>query len=462
MLKKLLYEMPNDASVWQIGNLKYSKKNIISFIEKNYSTVLKQFHNKTIILHISNQIVLSHLLVLFDGMVKRIILIPEEFDLSSKNLSIENYKVDYLINDHLDYPSLQNVGIIIEASIFFENIPLNLKATESCNSFLSTDILNTQWVLATSGTTGIPKLISHTRASLTRTTKQNFEKGSSFAWALMYQIARFAGLQVFLQSFSGGSKLIFLNSGSIKDNLEELIKAKCNAISATPTMFRKLLMGSNFSDLDLKQITLGGEISDQKLLDMLKNLFPAARITQVYASTEAGVGFAVNDGFAGFPESFLGENLKGVKIKISNDNILMLKNSKSNDIKGNNFSIPRDQDNFIESGDVVEYKNGRYFFLGRSNGAINVGGNKVHPEEIENVINELSEIEMVSVFSKKNPILGNIVAAKIVPSGNFDEKKLKLLISSHCKKTLDDYKVPITIKIVQTIEVNKSGKMLRV
>jgi hypothetical protein len=41
-------------------------------------------------------------------------------------------------------------------------------------------------------------------------------------------------------------------------------------------------------DIPLKQITIGGEAVDQVTLDMLRGVFPAARITHIYASTEAG------------------------------------------------------------------------------------------------------------------------------------------------------------------------------
>lgn len=461
MLKRILNQIPENRPIWQFGKTIYTKNDITSFILKNQNVGYKEYINKNIVLHLNNQIILSHLLVFFDGLAKNIIIIPEEIDL---NTGIENFnklKIDFLIKDRTEYSELKNVNKIIDSENFFKSSSEEDEHKISETKFLNSDCVKTKWLLATSGTTGSPKLISHSRSSLTRTTKQNFDKGLSYCWGLMYQIARFAGLQVFLQSFSSGSKLIFLKNENLQEDCDQLKEAGCNAISATPTMFRKLLMGSNFSDLKLKQITLGGEISDQKLIDKLKDAFNDTRITQVYASTEAGVGFAVNDGYAGFPKKFLDSDLNDIQIRVSKDNILMLKSKNSDEIEGKNFLIQKDRDGFINSGDVVELKNGRYFFLGRLNGAINVGGNKVHPEEVENVIKELSEVKMVSVFSKKNPILGQIVAANIVPSTNLEVKKFKHLVINHCKEALEDFKVPISINIVQNIGTNKSGKVIR-
>ena len=44
-------------------------------------------------------------------------------------------------------------------------------------------------------------------------------------------------------------------------------------------------------------------------------------------------------------------------------------------------------DGFVDTGDRVEERDGRYYFMGRRGGVINVGGLKVHPEEVEAVIN---------------------------------------------------------------------------
>ena len=83
--------------------------------------------------------------------------------------------------------------------------------------------------------------------------------------------------------------------------------AQVRAVSGTPSYWRRLVtLGSRdaLKEIPLEQITLGGEIADQTLLDTLKLMYPAARIVHIYATSELGRCFSVKDGKAGFPGPF--------------------------------------------------------------------------------------------------------------------------------------------------------------
>ena len=76
-----------------------------------------------------------------------------------------------------------------------------------------------------------------------------------------------------------------------------------------------MTQGSN--DIDFKRITLGGEIADQAILSSLRKVFTSSKISHIYASTEAGVGFSVQDSLAGFPLEYLkSTNQLGIELKI--------------------------------------------------------------------------------------------------------------------------------------------------
>ncbi|HEX2748628.1 MAG TPA: AMP-binding protein, partial [Verrucomicrobiales bacterium] len=112
--------------------------------------------------------------------------------------------------------------------------------------------VETRWIIPTSGTTGTPKLVSHTMATLTRSTRQDKHKGLEFRWGLLYDVTRFAGLQVLLQAVCGGSKLIFPDPHTELDaQLAFLAAHGCTALSATPTLWRKILMLPEASALPL-------------------------------------------------------------------------------------------------------------------------------------------------------------------------------------------------------------------
>src|SRR5205085_7034994 len=79
-----------------------------------------------------------------------------------------------------------------------------------------------------------------------------------------------------------------------------------------------------------------------------------------------------------------------------------------------------DPDGFVDTGDVVERRGDRYYFLGRRGGVINVGGLKVHPEEVEAAINRHPSVSMSKVRPKPSPITGTLDAAEVVLDGMAD------------------------------------------
>lgn len=317
------------------------------------------------------------------------------------------------------------------------------------------------WVLATSGTTSTPKLASYEYGALSSTVVKNVDKGAEYIWGLNYDLNRFAGLQVYFQAILSGSTLVVAESNwSVEDAATAFVVAGVNVMSATPSFWRRLLMCASAEDLPLKRITLGGEISAQFILSALEKAYPAARVVHIYASTEAGVGFTVRDGLEGFPVKLL-DSGEGVDLKIENGT-LWIKSNRSSDklLKG---KINTDSEGFIDSGDLVKVKGNRVFFLGRDSGAINVGGNKVIPEEIEAIINSLDYVLESRVYGRSNSILGMIVAADVAlcQPCHSDKKEIKKKLIEYCRARLESFKVPAMLKFVDSIEVNETGKVQR-
>ena len=110
-------------------------------------------------------------------------------------------------------------------------------------------------------------------------------------------------------------------------------------------------------------------------------MFPQAAIGHAYASTEAGVAFAVNDGRAGFPAAFAETIRDGVEMKIVDGSLRIRSPGAASRYVGNGQALT-DADGFVDTGDIVERRGERYYFAGRKGGIINIGGLKVHPEEI--------------------------------------------------------------------------------
>lgn len=318
-----------------------------------------------------------------------------------------------------------------------------------------------KWILATSGTTSTPKLASYEFGSLSSTVVKDVDKGAEYIWGLNYDLNRFAGLQVYFQAILSGSTLVVAESDwSVEASVTAFLAGGVNVMSATPSFWRKLLMCPSAAELGLKRIALGGEISSQLILSALKQAYPVAKIIHIYASTEAGVGFTVRDCIEGFPVKLL-DSGEGVDLKIQNGT-LWIKSNRSSDklLKG---QIDADSEGFIDSGDLVEIKGNRVFFLGRDSGAINVGGNKVIPEEVEAIINSLDYVLESRVYGKSNSILGMIVAADVAlcQRDHLDKKEVKKKLIEYCRARLESFKVPAMLKFVDSIEVNETGKVQR-
>ena len=133
----------------------------------------------------------------------------------------------------------------------------------------------------------------------------------------------------------------------------------------------------------------------------------------------------------------------------------------------------RDRDGFVDTGDMIELQDDRQddrqhvMFAGRRGGIINIGGLKVHPEEIEAVINRHPRVRMSLYGRKKSPITGSIVIADVVlksestQDADGDLLAVKSDILKLCHDTLPRYKVPAAISIVPALKVAASGKLVR-
>jgi len=171
--------------------------------------------------------------------------------------------------------------------------------------------------MMTSGTTGAPKIAAHSIEALLSRAKAALHPGNRGAkWLLTYQPTGFAGIQVQLTAVIGGGVIVTPPERTPAGFLEAARKLGVTQISATPTFWRSFLMAVRPGELNLRQITLGGEAADQATLDRIRKAFPDARITHIYASTEAGVVFSVHDGLEGFPAAWLDQSTQGVQLRV--------------------------------------------------------------------------------------------------------------------------------------------------
>lgn len=220
-------------------------------------------------------------------------------------------------------------------------------------------------------------------------------------------------------------------------------------------------MAPEHERLSLKGLTLGGEIVDQHLLNALSRKFPEAQVIHIFASTEAGVGFSVKDGLAGFPASFLTDPPAGIQLRIK-DGVLEIQNDILAPNHQNNEDRPSETQGWISTGDQVTICDNRVHFIGRTSGIINVGGNKVQPELVEEALNSHKAVSMSCAYAKKSPITGELVAADVVlVEPGLNQKSVRLELKAYLVDKLEPYQTPAAIRFVEALDTNASGKIVR-
>jgi acyl-CoA synthetase (AMP-forming)/AMP-acid ligase II len=226
-------------------------------------------------------------------------------------------------------------------------------------------------------------------------------------------------------------------------------------LPATPTLLRRLIASGDravVSTMKLDRITLGGEATDAQLLEQAKQLFPNAKITHVYATTELGEVFRVTDSQAGFPIEWIGRPLPGgVRLSMRRDGELLVQ-------------LSRDTAE-VATGDLVERRGKRFEFTGRRSDVIVVGGAKVFPKRVEEILRGVPGIADARVYGLPSAITGELVAAEIViheplPAGTTPDQ-VRAAALAVCRERLEAHAVPRVVDVVKKLALTAAGKIPR-
>ena len=300
----------------------------------------------------------------------------------------------------------------------------------------------------TSGTTGQPKCVRHTIATLTRAVRRGVDYDKHI-WAYAYNPTHMAGLQVFFQAFENKSTIVDVFAQPRDTVYDKIERYGITHISATPTFYR-MLMPFEKTYPSVLRVTLGGEKSERQLHEQICHIFPNAKVNNVYASTEAGSLFAAKGDCFQLPKDIRD------KFRVEEDELLIHKS-----LLGQSDSFTYDGD-FYRSGDLIEWvdkEEGLFRFKSRKNELINVGGYKVNPGEVEETINAIAGVQQSLVYGRANSILGNIVVAevKLMDGAMITDLDIRRALA----EKLQDFKIPRKIQIVENLSLTKTGKLKR-
>jgi acyl-coenzyme A synthetase/AMP-(fatty) acid ligase len=416
---------------------------------------LAELAGKSVVVATASQLTTALALIELDGVARRLTILPPDADPAHFSALFAGAEIDAVVTDG-GTPAHGAFALPIQVKCSADVVPAEPFPDPA---------LQTEWVMLTSGTTGVPKLVAHSLAALTAPFKPN-HSAAPVVWGTFYDIRRYGGLQIFFRAVLGGASLVLSSAGEpIGEHLERLARHGVTHLSGTPSHWRRALMSPSIRIIAPRYVRLSGEIADQAVLDSLRQAFPQANIGHAYASTEAGVAFEVSDGLAGFPATCLEDLRDGVELKVV-DGSLRIRSPRTATRYVGSDAVLADADGFVDTGDILERRGDRYVFAGRRGGIINIGGLKVHPEEIEAVINRHPRVRMSLVRPKSSPITGSIVIADVVLNAGAapaaaDLVEVKGDILKLCRDALPRHKVPAAISIVPALDVATTGKLVR-
>jgi acyl-coenzyme A synthetase/AMP-(fatty) acid ligase len=385
-----------------------------------------------------------------DGIARRIVLAPPDLAPAHFAAILATAEIDAVLTDGAP-PAF--AGSIPVVRISASNLAPGAAARGAAE--------HTEWVLLTSGTTGVPKLVVHDVASLAGPERTG-EAMKPLVWSTFYDLRRYGGLAIFFRALLGGGSMALSSAEEATGAfLARVAATGVTHISGTPSHWRRALMSPAARGFRPRYVRLSGEIADQAILDRLHAFWPEAAVAHAFASTEAGLAFDVNDGRAGFPASLVGSEDGNVRMKVAEGSLRIRSSRTATRYLGDGAVPLADAEGFVDTRDLVEKRGDRYYFVGRSDGIVNVGGVKVHPEEVEAIINAHPGVLMSLVQPRRSPVTGAVVEACVVSAEGEAGEALARDILAFCRRQLPRHKVPVAIRFVPSLAVGPTGKLIR-
>jgi acyl-coenzyme A synthetase/AMP-(fatty) acid ligase len=315
-------------------------------------------------------------------------------------------------------------------------------------------------ILFSSGSTGKPKAMLHDLDNLLEKHKSKEGRKTNILVFLMFD--HIGGVNTLINALSMGYTLTIPERREANYICKIIEKFKVTLLPTSPTFLNLLFISESCNKYDLssiKLITYGTEPMPENLLKRLQKVFPSAKFLQTFGTSETGIT----------KTSSKSSNSIWFKIHDLNteykiiDDELWLKSKTQ--ILG---YLNAEMDNFTENGWyktgdlVVQNDDGYLKIIGRNKEVINIGGQKVMPEEVENALFNMPKIADCIVYGSKNLITGQMVVADIVLENEADPSTIRIEVLKFCKDKLDVYKIPAKINIVDKTNFGNRFKKFRI
>lgn len=311
-------------------------------------------------------------------------------------------------------------------------------------------------VLFTSGSTGESKAVVHDLDLILEKFKTPRPAFRTIAFLLFDHIG---GVNTMLHTLSNAGCLVTIDDRRPEAVLATIEAHAVDLLPTSPTFLNLLLLSESHRDHDLSSlrlVTYGTEPMPQSTLRRFHELFPDIDLRQTYGLSEIGILRAKSRG----PDSlWMKLGGEGIDTRLV-EGILQIR-ARSAMLGYLNAPSSFTDDGWFDTGDEVEVEGEYLRILGRSSDIINVGGEKVHPAEVESVIEEMSNVAQATVYAEPNPLVGEAVCARVTLVNPESRKDFSVRMRQHCGERLLRHKVPVRVELVETHQHNERFKKQR-
>ncbi len=311
-------------------------------------------------------------------------------------------------------------------------------------------------VLFSSGSTGKNKAALHDFTALLEKFKVVRSRMCTLTFLLLDHIG---GINTLFYTLSNGGTVVSVQSRDPEGVCRAIERHSVELLPTSPTFLNLLLISDAYKHHDLsslRRITYGTEVMPETTLRRIHELLPVVELQQTYGLSELGILRSKSKDSSSLWVKVGGE---GFQTKVVNG-VLWIR-AQSAMLGYLNAPTPFDEHGWMNTEDVVEVDGDYIRILGRRTEIINVGGEKVYPAEIEDVLIQMENIRDATVYGEKHPITGNIVVAMVNLVSPEPLMSLKKRVRAFCRDRLAPYKIPIKVEITEDEQFSARYKKAR-
>ena len=335
-------------------------------------------------------------------------------------------------------------------------------------------------VLYTSGSTGRPHGVIQTFRNIdanSRSIVDYLGLGPSDRAMLTLPLSYCYGRSV-LQThlLAGGSVFLEHRTAFPRTILETMAAEGCTGFAGVPLTFEMIKRQVDVSTVDLshlRYLTQAGGAMAPETIAWVRESFAPAELFVMYGQTEATARLSyLPPARAAEKPGSVGVAIPGVELRVIDQDGREVSPGMVGEIvaRGPNVTPgyldePDEtarilRDGWLWTGDLGERdEEGFLYHRGRAREILKIGGHRVGPIEIENVVTRYPGVAEAVVIGTPDPLLGEVPIAVVVPSAGTTLDELGLL--EFCRANLTALRVPARIVIVDSLPRNAAGKPLR-